>query len=188
MLVQRWASRRHAIVAGFAACGLAACGAASQPITGASAAPGAPTAAASAGTEAGGASTIDRAKLGSLTNYAYTLTVNGVTFSGRVHSPTDWESTAPFVVLHINGSSYAKVGATWYKNSDSPQAYAQSAYPGAAMQFSGFTRVSGATTRRGGVCTESGLPGHTWTIASPTGAAALTELASACIADGTGAL
>ena len=91
-------------------------------------------------------------------------------------------------MLHINGSSYAKVGATWYKNSDSPQAYAQSAYPGAAMQFSGFTRVSGATTRRGGVCTESGLPGHTWTIASPTGAAALTELASACIADGTGAL
>ena len=167
--------------------GLAACGAAGPATTGASTAPRTPTPAASAG--AGGAATLDLAKLGSLTNFAYTQTINGVTFSGQVHSSTDWEATAPFVVRHVDGSSYAKLGHTWYQGHDAPQAYAQSPYPGAVAQFAGFTRVYGATTRRGGACTAAGIPGHTWTIASPSNAAAiLTELASACVADASGAL
>lgn len=132
---------------------------------------------------------LDLTKLGSLTNYSYTFTDNGVVITGSVHSPTDWRTNQPLVVLHIDGFTYGKFGSVWYKNTDAALSYEQSAYPGAVNQFFGFLRIAGATTTRGSSCTEAGVAGHIWTIKTgAAGSSVLSELASACVADRSGVL
>jgi hypothetical protein len=141
----------------------------------------------------GTVSGLDLSKLGSLTNYAGTMTDNGTSISVSVHSPTDWQETlGSSPALHIDGFSYGKsINAqgqlVWYKNADNSQAYQSSPYPGAAAQFADLTKVGGATIVRGAACSVAGISGHTWTIKSPNDVAA-SSAASACVADQSGAL
>jgi len=179
-----------------AAAVLSACGSSTAASTTTTAAPaGSSAAAAPTGSSAPGGtvSGLDLSKLGSLTNYTGTMTDNGTSISVSVNSPTNWQETLGNIpTLHIDGFSYGKsINAqgqpVWYKNADSPDEYQQSPYPGAVAQFSGFTKVGGASIVRGAACTVAGVTGHTWTIKSPT-TGTLTEGESACVADQSGAL
>jgi hypothetical protein len=175
---------------------LSACGSSTRAsTTSTTATGGSSTTAAPTGSSvpSGTVSGLDLSKLGSLTNYTGTMTDNGESISVSVNSPTNWQETLGNIpTLHIDGFSYGKSinaqgQSVWYKNADSPDEYQQSPYPGAVAQFSGFTKVGGASIVRGAACTVAGVTGHTWTIKSPT-TGTLTERESACVADQSGAL
>ncbi len=174
---------------------LAACGtSAVSAQTGAAAPRGPARAGATTGPAAGATKAgLDLAELGSLTDYAGTMTDNGATISVEVHSATDWsESTGGTPMLHIGGVVYVKTVSptgqpAWAHTPDPASAYQQSPYPGAVGQFSGFTKVADATVTKGAACAAAGVPGHTWTIASPH-TSVLSERESACVADASGAL
>lgn len=181
---------------GIATVGLAACGssgAAAGPSTSASHTTTAGSGSTGTTTGSGGSpSGLDLAKLGSLTDYSATMTDNGTTLSYTVHSPTDWELSVGTPIVYVGGFSYTKsVNAqgqpVWYKSADSPGGYQQTAYPGAVAQFTGFTKVAGATIVKGAACTAAGVAGHTWSIKSPSNST-VTEQESACVADQSGAL
>jgi hypothetical protein len=134
-----------------------------------------------------------KAQLGSLTNYTFAFTDNASAIDGKVHSPTDFQTTQPAVVLHISGSTYTKLGSTWYKTSQpanqAHQGYATSPYPGAIENFLGLLKVSGVAVTKGAPCTEAGQSGTTFTIGSKElNSSVLSELGTACIADHGGAL
>ncbi len=132
---------------------------------------------------------LDLSRLGSLSDYTFTFRDNGLVITGAVHSPTDWRTDQPLVVLHIGGFTYGKLGPYWYKNKDSSASYEESAYPGTVTGFESFLAIAGATMARGVQCREAGLVGHTWTIKTPKAAKGiLSETASACVSDKSGAL
>lgn len=178
-----------------AAAALAACGSSTAvSATSSTGSTGSTATSASSGSgPTGTVSGLDLSKLGSLTNYAGTMTDSGTSISVSVHSPTDWQETlGSSPALHIDGFSYGKsINAqgqpVWYKSADDSQAYQSSPYPGAAAQFAGLTKVAGATIVRGAACSVAGISGHTWTIKSPNDVAA-SSAASACVADQSGAL
>ena len=146
---------------------------------------GTPTTAPASGTS----SRLDLSKLGSLSDYTFTFRDNGLVITGAVHSPTDWRTDQPLVVLHIAGFTYGKLGPYWYKNKDNPASYEESAYPATVSGFEGFLSIAGARLTKGPPCRQAGLAGHTWTIKTPKAASGiLSETASACVADKSGAL
>jgi len=134
-----------------------------------------------------------RAQLGSLTNYTYTYTINSVAMAGKVHSRTDFQTTQPAVILHIDGVTYTNLATTWYRTAQpanvAHEGYATSPYPGVIENFLGFLKVSGAAVTKGAACSEAGQAGTTFTIGSKElNSSVLSELATACIADHGGAM
>jgi len=174
----------------------AACG--SSGSSTATTAPGATAASgtSSAGSPGGGG--LSLARLGSLTDYSFTSTAGngGSTFTvtGEVHGPTDWEthSTSPAVTSYdVGGRGYAvaigQVTAVTFKTRDGLTHL--DGEPTYAQALIGYTHVTGIRITTGGHCSVAGVPGTIFQVKSPSAdASLLVETATACVADGSGAL
>ena len=138
----------------------------------------------------GGGLTLSR--LASLTNYSFTATAGngGYTFTvtGEVHDPSDWEthSTSPAVTNYdVNGRGYA-VALGQVTSGPPQQLDGEATY---AQALIGYTHVTGIRITTAGPCTVAGIQGTTYKVKSPgADASLLVETATACVANGTGAL
>jgi len=172
-----------------------ACGSTSSS-SATTAAAGAASGSSPAASAGGGGLTL--ARLGSLTNYSFsTSTGNGgysLTLTGEVHDSTDWEthSTSPAVTTYdVDGRGYTvalgQVASVTFKTPDGlthlngERTYAQA--------LIGYTHVAGIRITTGGACNVAGVAGTTYQVKSPSAdASLLVETATACVADGSGAL
>jgi len=175
---------------------ISACGSSGGSST-TTAAGGAATSGTSAVASSGGGG-LTLTRLGSLTNYSFTSTAGngGYTFTvtGEVHSPADWEthSTSPAVTNYdVDGRGYSvaigQVLPTTFKTSDGlTHLNGETTYAQALM---GYTHVTGIRITTAGPCSVAGVQGTTYQVKSPgADAALLVETATACVADGSGAL
>ncbi len=191
--VRRLALATAAVAVGTLA---AACGS-SAGSTATTAAGGTATAGTSSVASSGGGG-LSEARLGSLTDYSFTSTAgnDGYTFTvtGEVHSPTDWEnhSTSPAVTTYdVDGRGYAvavgQVLPTTFKPPDGlTHLNGETDY---AQALIGYTHVTGIRITTAGPCSVAGVRGTTYQVKSPgADASLLVETATACVADGSGAL
>lgn len=138
------------------------------------------------------------ARLGSLKNYTFTTSAGngGYTFTvtGKVYGPTSWEthSTAPAVTTYdVDGRGYAlAIGQVISVSFKTPEGLThldgETTYAEALI---GYTHVAGIQIKTSGQCSVAGEAGTTYHVQSPSAAASLlVETATACVANGTGAL
>ena len=176
--------------------GAAACGSSGGSKATSPARATAPSGTSSAGSPA--AAGLSLARLGSLTDYSFTSTAgnDGYTFTvnGEVHGPTDWEtrSTSPAVASYdVGGRGYAvalgQVTSLSFKTPDGlTHLNGETTY---AQALIGYTHVAGIRITTAGPCRVAGVEGTTYQVKSPSAdAPLLVETATACVADGSGAL
>ncbi|MHB8264235.1 MAG: hypothetical protein ACYDGY_10935 [Acidimicrobiales bacterium] len=154
-----------------------------------------------AGGSAGGSETASTAglqlsRLDSLTNYTFSTSSSGsgatYTITGKVHGPTDWEtvSTAPAETTYdVGGQGYGiAVGHLIHIHLKTPEGLTHlDGEQASAEQLAGYTHVTGIKITKGGSCTVASVSGTTYNVQSPN-AATLNELATACVANTSGAL
>ncbi len=173
----------------------AACGSTSSSSTTAAAAGPASGSSSAASAGEGG---LSLSRLGSLTNYSFTAAAGngGYTFTvtGEVHDSTDWEthSTSPAVTTYdVDGHGYTvalgQVASATFKTPDGlTHLNGEKTY---AQALVGYTHVTGIRITTGGTCSAAGVAGTTYQVKSPSAdSSLLVETASACVADGSGAL
>ena len=173
----------------------AACGSTSSSSTTAAAAGPASGSSSAASAGEGG---LSLSRLGSLTNYSFTAAAGngGYTFTvtGEVHDSTDWEthSTSPAVTTYdVDGHGYTvalgQVASATFKTPDGlTHLNGEKTY---AQALIGYTHVAGIRITTGGACNVAGVAGTTYQVKSPSAdASLLVETATACVANGTGAL
>jgi hypothetical protein len=145
-----------------------------------------------------GAGGLSLARLGSLTDYSFTSTAGNdgstITVTGEVHDPTDWEthSASPAVTNYdVGGRGYAvAIGQVTPVTLKTPEGLThldgETTY---AKALIGYTHVTGIRITTGGHCSVAGVRGTTYDVKSPgADATLLVETATACVADGSGAL
>ena len=154
------------------------------------------SAATSAGSSASAGLSLTR--LGSLKNYTFTTSAGngGYTFTitGQVHDSTNWEtqSTAPAVTTYdVGGRGYAlAIGHVISVSFNTPEGLThlngETTY---AKSLIGYTHVTGIQIKTTGPCNVAGVAGTTYHVQSPSAdASLLVETATACVANGSGAL
>ena len=201
MTVRSWQRRRSlsllfggvCLVGG--ACGGAASHSAASSTTGA---PGSGSGSSSSTSRvpSGTVDGLDQAKLAGLQNYTFT-SVNSygsvsMTWTGRVHGPTDWEVTtnAPAVTTYDvagHGSAVA-IGRLQNITFETPEGvnhlFGEAAF---AEQLFGYTHVAGIRIARGGPCSVAGASGAEFVVQAPN-ASIVNETARACVERSNGAL
>lgn len=138
------------------------------------------------------------ARLGSLTDYSFISRSGneGYTFTvtGQVHDATDWEShsTSPAVTnFDVGGRGYGvaigQVTPVTFKSPDGlTHLNGEATY---AQALIGYTHVTGIRVAAAGPCNVAGVDGTTYHVKSPAAdASLLVETATACVANGSGAL
>ena len=134
-----------------------------------------------------GASFPGAAALGSLTNYAFQYAAGGVTITGEVHSPSDWQTDQPIVERHVGGVLYTQAAGTWVSVPDVGAAYLAAPYPSSVRTVVALLQLPGAKATAGTACTVAGVAGRAYAI-TDGGALPVSASAAACVADGGGAL
>ena len=138
-------------------------------------------------------------RLAGLQNYRFTSSASngGYTFrlSGIVHGPRDWEtrSTLPVkeTTYDVNGRGFTLViGHIVPVTFKTPDGLTHlDGERSAAESLIGYTRVRGIRIATGGSCRVAGRSGTTYHLKTPRNAASLlVETATACVANGSGAL
>lgn len=141
---------------------------------------------------------LSAARLGSLTDYSF-ISKSGnegysFTITGQVHDPTDWEtnSTSPAVANYdVDGHGYSlAVGQVIPVTFKSPDGLTHlNGEVSYAQALIGYTHVTGIRIVTAGSCNVAGVHGTTYEVRSPgADASLLVETATACVADGSGAL
>jgi len=138
-------------------------------------------------------------RLSSLRNYTFTASASngGATFTvtGQVHGPEDWkvESTIPVAETRydVDGRGYAvTLGQVITVSFATPEGltHLDGEYS-AAQGLVGYTHVLGERISTAGSCRVAGENGTVYHLRSPSDAASLlVETATACVAQGSGAL
>ena len=151
----------------------------------------------SAGAAAVGGLTL--ARLGGLRDYTFTSSASNagytITITGQVHDPEDWrtESTVPVPETHydVGGRGYAvTLGQVMAVSFQTPEGltHLDGEYS-AAESLVGYIRVTGERITASGSCRVAGESGKVYHLESPSQAASLlVETATACVAQGSGAL
>jgi len=181
--------RTEVIALAALALGLAACGSNGSPAASKQAPSG----------ETGGAATFSLSQLASLENYRFTSSSSNeghtFTITGLVHGPEDWETEAtipvPETTYDVGGHGYAlALGHVEPVSFKTPQGYSHlDGERTFATALIGYTHVTGIRITRKGRCRVAGTVGTLYHLATPsTAASVLLETASACVADGSGAL
>ncbi len=200
MAVRTWQRRTSLtlVFAGVCVVG-AACGGGSAGGSGASSAgSSSATTSATSGSEASSATVdgLNQAKLGGLQNYTFTSANDAgslsMTWTGKVHSPTDWEvqTNEPAVTIYdVNGQgtsvAVGQVEPTQFKT---PQGNNHLfGEPAVAASLFAYTHVAGIKITKGAPCTVAGASGVTFHVQSPN-ASIVNEVATACVDSSTGAL
>ncbi len=137
-----------------------------------------------------------QARLAGLQNYTFT-SVNAygsvsMTWTGRVHSPTDWVVTtsAPAVTtFDVDGhGSAVAIGRVENVTFQSPEGinhlFGEASF---AEQLVGYTHVAGIRITRGPSCRVAGASGVTFDVQAPN-ASIVNEAAQACVDRSDGAL
>lgn len=137
-------------------------------------------------------------RLSDLTDYSFISTEAnaGYTFTvtGEVHDATDWQtqSAAPAVTNYdVDGRGYGvAIGQVTPVTLKTPEGLThldgESTY---AQALIGYTHVTGIHIGTAGPCVVAGAKGTTYQVRSPgADASLLVETATACIAEGSGAL
>ena len=172
--------------------GLAACGG-GRTTVGASRSPRrAPNSA------SGPSAALSLSRLSSLTNYTFVSSAGGASESlrvtGKVHTATDWEShtqTPSVTTYDVGGHGYAVVGGprvnvTFQTPDGVNHLDGEHVY---AAELMGYTHVTGIRISTAGACSVAGTAGTVYDVKSPSASASLlVETATACVADGSGAL
>ncbi len=135
-----------------------------------------------------------KARLTSLTNYSFTLTIgNGSTSStvtGKINSSTNYEiAVGPIQTYHVDGHSYEVVG------NQTPQRvtlglnfYNLQGVSSAANTFIQLASVGGVTVRSNGQCNVAGTAGTSYVESTSSNQSNSNQSPVACIANGSGAL
>ena len=176
---------------------LVACGSTTHP-SGTSVVGGATTAPGSNSVASSGGGALNLARLSSLTDYSFTATAGnaGYTFTvtGEVHDPTDWQthSATPAVTNYdVGGRGYAiAIGQVTPVSFKTPEGLThldgETTY---AQALVGYTHVTGIRIATAGPCRVAGVEGTTYQVKTPGASASLLlETATACVANGSGAL
>jgi hypothetical protein len=136
--------------------------------------------------------------LDSLTNYAFTRIASnsGASFTatGKVHNPTDWEihTISPAVTTYdVGGHGYAvTLGQVIHVSFNTPEGVGnlEGEYS-FAEQLVGYTHVTGIKITQAGSCSVAGANGTIYHVQSPgADTPILSEAATACVSNGSGAL
>ncbi len=196
MAVRSWQRRTSLtlLFAGVCVVGAACGGGSGTSSAGSSSA----TTSATSGSQASSATVdgLNQAKLGGLQNYTFTSANDAgsvsMTWTGKVHSPTDWEvqTNEPAVTIYdVNGQgtsvAVGQVEPTQFKT---PQGNNHLfGEPAVAASLFGYTHVAGIKITKGAPCTVAGASGVTFHVQSPN-ASIVNEVATACVDSSTGAL
>jgi hypothetical protein len=152
----------------------------------------------STGTVAGGGN-LTLSKLSSLRNYTFTTNSSNANqdfaITGQVHDPTDWQTKStvpvPETRYDVGGRGYAvTLGQVIQVSFATPEGLTNlDGEYSAAQSLVGYTHVTGETITTAGSCRVAGEAGTIYHLRSPGDATALlVETATACVAQGSGAL
>lgn len=146
-----------------------------------------------AGTVGRGLDGLTLARLASLTDYAFRVTVaNGVKpliVTGEIHSPVDFAVHSLGTTIYAGGHAYERLGALVEPIALNPAHFlAGTGQAVFASQFLADTHITGATVREGPACTVAGVHGRTYTLLTHDGGRVLHERERMCVADASGAM
>ncbi len=140
-----------------------------------------------------GAGVASGARLASLSEYSFTMTVGSgtaqLTIQGQIHSPTNYLITVGGANTYfVNGQAYSVLGSLVQKITLNPGYFQSMGEVAAAKTFAGLTKVAGMKVVASGSCTLAGIPGTTYEEETPANGGLLAIAQEGCVANQGGAL